>query len=220
MDRRLWLEEKRDEIRSLYDRVFAVDYDRRFPTTSQTHQTFLKHVLNHLRDDAWILDAGCGTGKYWPDIFDRGLGVVGIDQSEQMLWRAREKFPPIRTGLSGIQEFEELNAYEAVLCIDVLDLVAPEDWQLGLGNFLRALKPGGMLYFTVENADPADIDFAYEEARRHHLPVVIGEVAHAGYYHYHPPGEQVIAFLQDVGFTPTHHGVGGGYTHYLASKAE
>ncbi len=219
MDRGLWLADKRDEIRSLYDRVFAVDYDQRFPTISQTHQTFVKHVLDQLNSDAWILDAGCGTGKYWPEIFDRGLGVVGIDQSEQMLWRAREKYPPIRTVTAGVQEFQELNAYEAVLCIDVLALVSPEDWQHALANFLGALKPGGLLYMTVENADPAEIDFAYEEARKLTLPVVRGEIAHSGYYHYHPSGEQVIAFLQQAGFTPTHHGLGGGYTHYLAAKA-
>ncbi len=219
MDRRLWLADKREEIRSLYDRVFAVDYDQRFPTICQTHHTFVKHVLNELDADAWVLDAGCGTGKYWPDIFELGLGVVGIDQSQEMLWRAREKYPPIRTTVAGIQEYEELNAYEAVLCIDVLELVSPEDWQVALGNFLRALKPGGTLYMTVEEADPADVQHAYEEGLKLHLPVVKGEIAHSGYYHYHPAAEQVIAFLQEAGFTPTHHGAGGGYRHYLAVKA-
>jgi SAM-dependent methyltransferase len=218
MNRDLWIQDKREEIRLLYDRVFAVDYDRRFPTASQTHQTFLKHVLNELDGDAWILDAGCGTGKYWQDIFDVGLGVVGIDQSEQMLWRAREKFPPIRTIHAGIQEYEELNAYEAIICIDVLDLVSPEGWRRGFANFIEAIKPGGTFYFTVENADPGEIAHSYEESQKLQLPVVMGEIAHTGYYHYHPQGEQVIAYLQEAGFTPTHHGVGGGYTHYLATK--
>ena len=39
---------------------------------------------------------------------------------------------------------------EAVLCIDALEMLPPEDWPLVLANLRRAVKPGGLLHLTVE----------------------------------------------------------------------
>lgn len=217
-DRARWLAEKAEETHGLFDRVFSIDYDLRFPTTSQTHRTFVKYVTDNVSPDAWILDAGCGTGKYWQALLDRGLGVVGVDFSKELMQRAHEKFPAIRTTHTSIQELTRGPEFQAVLCIDVLDLVPADDWEICLANLQRALLPGGMFYMTVEVVEESELAMSQATARQMGLPVIDREVAHGGYYHYHPTTEQVIAALAKAGLTATHTGLGGGYTHYLAKK--
>src|SRR5262249_1166098 len=40
-----------------------------------------------------VLDVGCGTGKAVAELVARGLLATGVDRSEEMLARARERFP-------------------------------------------------------------------------------------------------------------------------------
>lgn len=40
-----------------------------------------------------VLDAACGTGKYWPMLLGAGLRVMGVDQSQAMLDVATRKHP-------------------------------------------------------------------------------------------------------------------------------
>ena len=51
-----------------------------------------------------ILDLGCGTGALTAEIVGRGAQVLGVDQSEEMISQAREKFPALK--------FEVLDARE------------------------------------------------------------------------------------------------------------
>jgi len=90
-----------------------------------------------------------------------------------------------------------------------------------LRNFREALKPDGVLYFTVELPEGEDVEASYQRAKAMGLPVVVGEVADrvdeayeqlkatgnmpmeladASVYHYHPPLEQVRAWLGQAGW--------------------
>jgi hypothetical protein len=88
--------------------------------------------------------------------------------------------------------------------MDAIENVCPEDWPLVLGNFHRALKAGGCLYFTaetMENADEAEIRQAFERSRQAGLPVVYGEWPDEdGVYHYHPTNQQVKDWTHQAGF--------------------
>jgi cyclopropane fatty-acyl-phospholipid synthase-like methyltransferase len=83
-----------------------------------------------------------------------------------MLARAHEKFPHVLAEKVGLQEMDYREAFDGALCIDALEMVAPEDWPLVLSNLNRALKPGGHLYFTVELAAAQDIEKAFIEGRQ------------------------------------------------------
>ena len=41
------------------------------------------------------------------------------------------------------------------MTIDAMENVTPEDWPPVLANLRRAVRPGGHLYLTVEEADEA-----------------------------------------------------------------
>lgn len=45
-----------------------------------------------LSGGGWALDVGCGTGRAFPPLLDRGWKVVGCDVSEGMLQAAQRKF--------------------------------------------------------------------------------------------------------------------------------
>jgi hypothetical protein len=114
-----------------------------------------------------------------------------------------------------------------------------------LRGFQEALKPGGVLYFTADTTDTAEVDevdvaAAYERARKCGLPVVLGEVvdgideayeqvktlgqpvpgdlADRAVYHYFPPVEQVRAWIDQAGLAIEEEGMGSGWHHFLTRK--
>jgi hypothetical protein len=55
-----------------------------------------------------------------------------------------------------------------------------------LDDLHRAIKPMGYLYFTVEVTSETEIERAFAAGQQSGLPVVYGESAHEGGYHYYP----------------------------------
>jgi len=81
MNRASWLREKRRLSEFRYDTLHASSYDQNWGHINVSHRSFLQHFLAHCPPNCTILDAACGTGKYWPLILESGRAIVGIDQS-------------------------------------------------------------------------------------------------------------------------------------------
>lgn len=219
MERSTWLKEKRRLAEERMDTLFAPIYDENWGATiDPTHQRFFNRFLDLCPPQGLILDAACGTGKYWPLILATGRTVFGIDQSQGMLTRAQEKFPNVPIEKVDLQEMRYREAFSGASCMDAMEMVFPEDWPLVLGNLHRAIKPKAYFYFTVEIAAEADIENAFAEGRRLGLPVVYGEWAHEGGYHYYPRIEQVKEWLQMAQFRLIDETVGDVYHHFLGRK--
>jgi cyclopropane fatty-acyl-phospholipid synthase-like methyltransferase len=158
-----------------------------------------------------------------PFLLEKGHAVIGIDQSREMLARAKAKFPGVQFEKVGLQEMAYGEVFDGAICMDAMENVCPEDWPLVLGNFHRALKQRGYLYFTaetVENADENEIRQAFERAQRAGLPVVYGEWPDEEVYHYHPTNQQVREWTRQAGFEILKEGNGEiWYYHILARKA-
>jgi ubiquinone/menaquinone biosynthesis C-methylase UbiE len=168
-----------------------------------THQQFIQEFLSLLPQNSRILDAPCGTGRYLPFLLEKGHSIVGIDQSQGMLGRAKTKFPTVQFEKVGLQEMEYQELFDGAICMDAMENVPPEDWTVVLKNFHRALKPHGYFYFTaetIENADEHEIQQAFERAQQAGLPVVYGEWPDQGVYHYHQTNQQVREWTQQAGF--------------------
>src|SRR5207302_11297180 len=91
----------------------------------------------------------------------------------------------------------------------------------GAGQPAPAVRPGGVMYLTVEEARQAKIDQAYESLSARGLPVVRGETVEgdvAG-YHYYPGRDQVVQWLAGEGLTIIDEGFkwvdGWGCRHFL-----
>ncbi|MEW5871616.1 MAG: class I SAM-dependent methyltransferase [Chloroflexota bacterium] len=205
MDRITWLREMRLACEEQYDTVWAPLYgeEKAGLYSNTTHQDFIHEFLRRLPPGSLILDAACGAGRYLPFLLEKGHTILGIDQSQGMLARAKAKFPAVRFEKVGLQEMAYREVFDGAICMDAMENVCPEDWPVALGNFHRALKPHGCLYFTaetIENADEGEVRQAFERSRQAGLPVVYGEWPDEGVYHYHPTNQQVREWVERAGF--------------------
>jgi ubiquinone/menaquinone biosynthesis C-methylase UbiE len=221
VDRSAWLRERRRVAEERHDTLHAATYDQQeWGAIFPAHRRFVTRLVESCPPGGRILDAACGTGKYFGMALDAGRQVVGTDQSAGMLAQARAKHPGVETHKVGLQELAADGEFDAVMCVDAMENVFPEDWPLVLANLRRALRPGGRLYLTVELADEQELERAYAEAVAAGLPVVHGEhTSPGGGYHYYPSLEQVAAWVRDAGLRRLEDGHGDDYYHLLAEAS-
>ena len=219
MDRQTWLAERRAAVAEAYD-AEAREYDANpYPATS--HEAFVARLLETCPAGGAVLDAPCGTGKYFELVRASGRHVVGIDQSAGMLDEARTKGIASRLEHVRLQELVVVGEFDGAMTIDAMENVPPEDWPTVLANLHRAVRPGSHLYLTVEEIDDAEIDAAFGEAQAQRLPAVRGEVIEgdvAG-YHFYPGREQVTRWFDAEGLDVVAEAFdqedGWGYRHWL-----
>ncbi len=224
MDRQAWLRERRQTTEERHDTIHAFTYDDEYGEISPEHRRFVTDLLTTCPPGGTVLDAACGTGKFFAMVLEAGRRVVGTDQSTGMLARARARFPAVPLERVGLQELAFEAEFDAVMCIDAMENVPPEDWPRVVGNLRRALRPGGHLYLTVEEVDDQALEEAFADASARGLPVVRGELAGEGAgYHYYPSRDQVAGWLEAAGLAVVAQGYGPGdgygYLHLLTRAA-
>jgi SAM-dependent methyltransferase len=223
-ERRAWLWELR-RVDERQEDALAGEFDAHWGEIEPTHQAFVERFLSRLPPDGRVLDAACGTGKYFPMVLASGRRLLGVDHAGALLANAAAKFPQVPTDQHHLQDLPYQGEFDGVLCVDAMEFVPPEEWPPVLERFHRALRPGGWLYLTVELAPHDRVRAANQAARRRGLPVVDGEVIWEGpdgYYHHYPSLEQVRSWLADAGFAIDQeaegpwHEAGYAYHHVLA----
>jgi SAM-dependent methyltransferase len=219
MNRRAWLDAQRANAEEQYDRLDSPTYDEG-PITP-THRRFVEQLIESCPTGGAILDAPCGTGRYFELVLAAGRTVVGIDQSAGMLARARTKHPEVVLEKVGLEELELDGAFDAAMCIDAMEFVCPEDWPRVLAGLHRAVRGSGLIYVTVERIDSAELASAFAEATAAGLPVVYGEsIRRGGVYHYYPTRDRVSRWLAAEGLEIVDEGISRartyGYLHILA----
>jgi cyclopropane fatty-acyl-phospholipid synthase-like methyltransferase len=219
MDRVTWLKEMRRDCEEQYDTRWAPFYGEKWGLYSTlTHQQFIREFLSLLPQSSTILDAACGAGRFLPFLLEQEHSIIGIDQSQGMLARAKAKYPAVQFEKVGLQEMAYRDVFDGAICMDAMENVCPEDWPLVLNNFHQALKQNGYLYFTAEtiqNADEKEIKQAFERAQQAGLPVVYGEWPDEEVYHYHPTNQQVKEWAQQAGFEILKEGNGEVYYYHI-----
>ena len=219
MDRSNWLLKVRREVEERYDTLWAPLYGEKWGLYSNTtHQQFIAKLLNLLSPRSTILDAACGAGRYIGTLVEPGHSVVGIDQSQGMLDRARTRHPTVHLEKVGLQEMSYHQIFDGAICMDAMEHVFPEDWPRVLGNFHQALKPSGYLYFTLEIADAEEVEADLARGQALGLPVVPGECVQGDVYHYYPSLAQVREWLRQAGLDMIEEGEGDEYHHFLVRK--
>lgn len=104
MDRTTWLRELQRDCEEKYDGYAPLYWEKYGSYSNITHQRFIQKFLDHLSPHSTILDAACGAGRYEPFLLEKGHTVIGVDQSQGMLARAKEKFPMSSIEKSGCKK--------------------------------------------------------------------------------------------------------------------
>jgi cyclopropane fatty-acyl-phospholipid synthase-like methyltransferase len=117
-----------------------------------------------------------------------------------MLAQAAAKHPSVETRQLSLQDLDLDAAFDAVICIDAMEDVPPEEWPLVLANLRRAARPGAQIYLTVEMTDEVWLIKAYDAAKERGPPVVAREdITRGDAYHHYPSLSQVREWLSEAG---------------------
>jgi SAM-dependent methyltransferase len=219
MDRYTWLAERRAAVVADYD-AGAPSYDMNlYP--ADTQEEWVARLLTLIPPAGTVLDAPCGTGRYFSLITGAGMRVVGVDQSAGMLAQARARNPAVWLEHKSLQELSYAAEFDAAITVDAMENVPPEDWPAVLANLSRAVRQGGVLYLTVEEVSDLRVDHAFDALSARGLPAVHGEIVEgdvAG-YHFYPGRNQVLAWFAAAGLDVIDEGYSAeedwGYRHFL-----
>ena len=220
MDRREWLAGRRAAVIAAYDAEAPAYDEHEYP--SDVQREWVARVLRLIPPGGTVLDAPCGTGKYFPLVAAAGHRVAGVDQSAGMLAQARARGIAVALEHKALQDLSYDRDFDAVITVDAMENVPPEDWPLVLANLHRAVRPDGVMYLTVEEVDQSRIEQAFASLSARGLPAVPGEIVDgeevAG-YHYYPGREQAVEWFEQEGLAIADEGFrrenGWGYRHFL-----
>lgn len=139
-----------DAVRAAYRRWARV-YDSVFGGISAFGRRRAVAAVNAM-PGARVLEVGVGTGLALP-FYDKSKSVTGIDLSDAMLERARERV--LREQLTNIDDLLEMDAEATTFADDTFDIavamfvasVVPHPRKL-LAELKRVVKPGGHILFV------------------------------------------------------------------------
>jgi ubiquinone/menaquinone biosynthesis C-methylase UbiE len=81
------------------------------------HHDFVGRFLSRLPPDGRVLDAACGTGKYFPMVLASDRGLLGVDHAGALLANAAAKFPQVPTDKHDLQELPYRDEFDGVMCV-------------------------------------------------------------------------------------------------------
>jgi len=142
-----------------YYRLGAENYDeKRFSCEcNMLYDRISKEIVfGYLKDSQQVLDAGTGTGRFAIYLAQRGINVVAIDSSKEMVEIARKKAQQegcqhrIHFIVSDIENlpFKD-ESFDGFCSITVLIHFACRDY--AVSELSRVLKPGGIAVLDVPN---------------------------------------------------------------------
>ncbi|SER57787.1 Ubiquinone/menaquinone biosynthesis C-methylase UbiE [Gracilibacillus ureilyticus] len=109
-----------------------------------------------------ILDIGCGTGDLANQLTERGVEVIGIDQSENMIDQANAKYPHIDFRVADILQMNFDRDFDAVFSNATLHWVKQPE--VAISNIYSALKPDGR--FVAEFGGKGNIHLIADQLKK------------------------------------------------------
>jgi 2-polyprenyl-3-methyl-5-hydroxy-6-metoxy-1,4-benzoquinol methylase len=132
MERQVWLAERRAALVDVYDAEAATYGDG--PQPWDVQRAWVARVLGLIPPGGVVLDAPCGTGKYFAMLAAAGHRVAGADQSAGMLARARARGIAFSLERISLQDLSYAGRFDAILPIEAMQHIPPEDWLGVLAN--------------------------------------------------------------------------------------
>lgn len=148
-----------EKIKNSHDQWNANLYDSKHSFVSD----FGADVLDLLapQKGEHILDLGCGTGDLANKLYERGVKVVGVDKSENMIKQAQDKYPNIEFLTYDALNLPYKNTFDAVFSNAVLHWIKQP--KAALENIYRCLLAGGR--FVAEFGGKGNVQMITEEVK-------------------------------------------------------
>jgi SAM-dependent methyltransferase len=118
------------------------------PWLAALERLALRHGLPGRR----VLDVGCGTGKSFMPLLERGFKVTACDISPEMVAQARHKAGGrAELHVADMRRLPVLGEFDLITCLDdaINHLLGPDELADALACLRANLAPGGLLIFDV-----------------------------------------------------------------------
>lgn len=155
-----WAEQAYEAIAPVYD-DFTAHHD---------YELWLGNVLPKARHHGLrghrLLDVGCGTGKSFLPMLERGWEVTACDISPSMLALARAKAgDAVKLSVADMRKLPEFGEFDLVWALDdaVNYLLSGEELEEALSGMRANLAPGGLLMFDLNTLQSYRTFFAEEQ---------------------------------------------------------
>ena len=139
----------------------AVSYDRL--TNDVDYEATVAFYYEILKQEGLnprtAIDLACGTGSVTAILAEKGLQVIGVDMSEEMLTVASQKAGDIHPApwfiCQPLQELHLTRGVDMAVCaLDSLDYITdPNDCKEAIRRVYKALNPGGIFIFDVNTPE-------------------------------------------------------------------
>ncbi|OBA32838.1 methyltransferase type 11 [Rhodococcus sp. 852002-51564_SCH6189132-a] len=174
-----------DALADLYVELFPDPYLT--PLERHTVAAFAEMVCQS-QVQGVVLDVGCGPGYVAADLADRGLDVIGLDPSTEMLRIARGAYPALRF----VRDDARLGSDDlrgvvpsAIIARFSLIHVPPLEIPRVLAGWAERIPPGGVVLVagqtTDEPGEVVEFDHAVAPAWRWHPDRLAAALSDAGF---------------------------------------
>lgn len=134
--------------------VLAPAYD--LLTAEYAYEPWLTAIERHAREHGLaghrLLDVGCGTGKSFLPLLERGFAVTACDISPEMVELARHKVGPMaELHVADMRRLPVFGEFDLITCIDdaINHLLTLGEVADALSGMYDNLAPGGILVFDA-----------------------------------------------------------------------
>lgn len=112
----------------------------------------LDYFINLLKGKK-ILDAGCGAGRDSKYLFDKGLDVIGIDMSKNMIIAAKNRADADFEVMDIRKTSFPSKFFDGIWCYNALLHLNKHDLQMTIDEFKRILKNKGILFIATRHGE-------------------------------------------------------------------
>ncbi len=162
----------------------------------------LVHLLNPKPGER-ILDLGCGTGYLTNIIAESGAQVTGIDNSKEMIEKAKSEFPKINFEVLSATDFHFEKPFDAIFSNAVLHWVLEKE--KAIDCMYENLKTGGRL--VIEMGGKGNVQSIVNAVKKTLAKYGAGEKTNLNIWYFPSIGEYA-SLLEAKGFRVTY------ATHY------
>lgn len=147
-------------MKSIKDNIINI-YNKTASTYAERHQKPSFHLADFvklLKPGQKVLDAGCGHGFNADYMTKKGLEIIGVDLSPEMIKLAKKQNPKIDFQMADMRELEYPNhSFDAIVASFSLIHLPKKDVPEVFKKFNQFLKPGGLIYIGIQEGKSREL---------------------------------------------------------------